>query len=318
VLRFDQNKTVNDTAPAHPHPDKAVLFADISGSTHLYETLGDARAFTTINSCLDILRRLTTAHAGQTVKTIGDEIMAVFPDAVSAVQAACEMQLVISHAKIDGTHVSIRIGFHYGPVIASTSDGDVFGDTVNIAARMTGLAKAQQIITTGTTVARLPPIMRTSTRSFDNLSIKGKADDIEVREVIWQESEEMTMMVGNTLTPRNSEPTLQLIYRSNNFLMDAAHPSITIGRGEQADIMIQDRRASRMHARIERRRDKFIFVDLSSNGSYVTFKNETEVQLRREELVLRNSGTISLGHTYKKDPTEIIEFFYKNASLVSG
>jgi len=303
---------VNDTAPALSHPDKAVLFADISGSTHLYETLGDARAFTTINSCLDILQRLTAAHTGQTVKTIGDEIMAVFPNAVSAVQAACEMQLVISHAKIDGTQLSVRIGLHCGPVITSTGDGDVFGDTVNIAARMTEIAKAQQIITTGATVAMLPPIMRTSTRSFDNLSIKGKTDDIEVHEVIWQESEEMTMMVGRTHSPANAEPTLQLIYRGNKFSMDAAHPGITIGRGEQADIMIQDRRASRMHARIEWRRDKFVFIDLSSNGSYVTFRNENEVQLRREELILRESGTISLGHTYKKDPAEVIAFVYKN------
>jgi len=301
---------VNDTVPGNSHQDKAVLFADISGSTRLYETLGDARAFATINRCLDILRRLTAAHSGQAVKTIGDEIMAVFPDAISAVQAACEMQLVTSHAPIDGTRVTIRIGFHYGPVIES--DGDVFGDTVNIAARMTELAKGQQIITTGVTVAILPPIMRAGTRTFNSLSIKGKTDDIEVREVIWQETEEMTMMVGNTFTPGNSEPTLQLVYRGNKFFVDAAHPCITIGRDESMNIMIQDRRASRMHARIERRRDKFIFVDVSSNGSYVTIKNETEVQLRREELVLRKSGTISLGHTYKKDPTEIIEFFYQS------
>ncbi len=301
---------MNDTVPGNSHQDKAVLFADISGSTRLYETLGDARAFATINRCLDILRRLTAAHSGQAVKTIGDEIMAVFPDAISAVQAACEMQLVTSHAPIDGTRVTIRIGFHYGPVIES--DGDVFGDTVNIAARMTELAKGQQIITTGVTVAILPPIMRAGTRTFNSLSIKGKTDDIEVREVIWQETEEMTMMVGNTFTPGNSEPTLQLVYRGNKFFVDAAHPCITIGRDESMNIMIQDRRASRMHARIERRRDKFIFVDVSSNGSYVTIKNETEVQLRREELVLRKSGTISLGHTYKKDPTEIIEFFYQS------
>lgn len=303
---------MNNTAPDQSHPDKAVLFADISGSTRLYETLGDARAFTTINSCLEILQHLTAAHTGQTVKTIGDEIMAVFPNAISAVQAACEMQLAISHAEIDGTQLSIRIGFHYGPVIESASDGDVFGETVNIAARMTEIAQAQQIITTGATVAMLPPIMRTSTRSFYSLPIKGKTDDIEVHEVIWQESEEMTMMVGRTLSPANAEPTLQLLYRGHKFVMDAAHPGITIGRGELADIMIQDRRASRMHAKIERRRDKFVFIDLSSNGSYVTFRNESEVQLRREELVLRESGTISLGHTYKKDPAEAIAFVYKS------
>lgn len=303
--------SVNDTTTADAAQERTVLFADVSGSTRLYEVLGDARAFAAINGCLDILRKLTAAHSGRVIKTIGDEIMAVFPDAMSAVQAACEMQLVVSSRKpVDNERVAIRVGLHHGPVLESADD--VFGDTVNVAARMAEVAKAQQIITTGSTVTLLPPIVRASTRTFSTLSIKGKADDIEVREVIWQESEEMTMMVGNTLTPQAAEPTLRLIHQGETFVVDAAHPSITIGRDEQADIVIQDRRASRMHAKIERRRDKFVFVDISSNGSYVIIKNEAEIQLRREEFVLRESGSISLGHPYIKDPTEVIEFFCQN------
>ena len=303
--------SVNDTTTADASREGTVLFADVSGSTRLYEVLGDARAFAAINGCLDILRKLTAAHSGRVVKTIGDEIMAVFPDAMTAVQAACEMQLVISSRKpVDDVRVAIRIGLHFGPVLESA--GDVFGDTVNVAARMAEVAKAQQIITTGATVSQLPPIMRASTRALSTLSIKGKADDIEVREVIWQESEEMTMMVGNTLPPSAIEPTLKLVHQGETFVVDATRPSVTIGRDEQADIVIQDRRASRMHAKIERRRDKFVLVDVSSNGSYVIVRNEAEVQLHREELVLRESGSISLGHPYKKDPTEIIEFFCQN------
>lgn len=286
-----------------------MLFADISGSTRLYEVLGDARAFAAIHNCLDILRRLTMAHSGRVVKTIGDEIMAVFPDAVSATQAACEMQLAVSsQPPIDGVHIAVRIGFQFGTVLESSRDGDVFGDTVNVAARMVEIAKAQQIITTNAAVNLLPQIMQASTRTFDHISIKGKADDIEVREVIWQESEEMTMLLSNTFSHKDSEPTLRLVHQGDQFVLDTAHPSITIGRDEQADIVIQDRLASRMHARIERRRDKFVFVDISSNGSYVIINGEAEIQLRREELLLRESGSISLGHPYKKDPTEIIEF----------
>lgn len=233
--------------------------------------------------------------------------MAVFPNAVSAAQAACEMQMVVSaKPPIDNIRVAIRIGFHFGPVL--TSDGDVFGDTVNIAARMTEIAQAQQIITTDATVAMLPPIMRTSTRTLNNMSVKGKAEDIHILEVIWHESAELTMMVSNTHNAKTAEPFLQLIHQGTEFIVDAAHPSITIGRDEKADIVIEDRRASRMHAKIERRRDKFMLADLSSNGSYVIIKGETEIQLRREEMVLRENGTISLGHPYNKDPTEFIEF----------
>jgi class 3 adenylate cyclase len=292
---------------------KAVLFADVSGSTRLYEVLGDQRAFAAINGCLDILRRLTETHSGRVVKTIGDEIMSVFPDAVTAAQAACEMQLVMSNQPpTESTRVAIRIGFHCGPVLESSENGDVHGDTVNLAARMASIAKSQQIITTGATVAQLPAIMRTSTRALDALSIKGKMDDVDVCEVIWLESDDMTMMVGNTLSPLTAEPKLRLVHQGREFIIDTARPSITLGRDEQADIVIQVKRASRIHAKIERRRDKFVFIDLSSNGSYLTFLGDEVVQLRREEMVLRNRGSVSLGHAYKKDPTEIVEFVCLN------
>ncbi len=294
-------------------PIKAVLFADISGSTRLYEVLGDQLAFAAINGCLDILRRLTEAHSGRVVKTIGDEIMSVFPDAVTAAQAACEMQMVMSNQPpTESTRVAIRIGFHCGPVLNNQEDGDVHGDTVNIAARMTSIAKSQQIITTDATVAQLPAIMRTSTRTLDALSVKGKQDDVDVCEVIWLESDDMTMMVGNTLSPLMIEPKLRLIHQGKEFVIDSTCPCITLGRDEEADIVIQDKRASRIHAKIERRRDKFVFTDLSSNGSYLTILGEEEVQLRREEMVLRNRGSVSLGHAYKKDPTEVVEFICQN------
>jgi class 3 adenylate cyclase len=225
--------------PIHGAQIKAVLFADVSGSTRLYEVLGDQLAFAAINGCLDILRRLTEAHSGRVVKTIGDEIMSVFPDATTATQAACEMQLVMSNQPpTASTRVAIRIGFHCGPVLESPEDGDVHGDTVNLAARMAEIAKSQQIITTGTTVAQLPAIMRTSTRALDALSIKGKLDDIAVCEVIWLESDDMTMMVGNTLSPVSTEPKLRLVHQGTEFIVDLARPNIRSG-AMKADIVIQ-------------------------------------------------------------------------------
>ena len=303
---------MDDLALNNTKQDKAVLFADVSGSTHLYEALGDTRAFAIINDCLEILREMTTSHSGRVVKTIGDEIMAVFPDAACAVQAACEMQMQVSAKPlVDGIRVAIRIGFQFGPVLESASDGDVFGDTVNIAARMAEIAQPHQIITTSATVDMFPPIMRSSTRRLKIPSIKGKSDDIQVREVIWQETAEMTMMVNNTYVPRVDEPTLQVNYHGVEYTVDAAHPSVTIGRDEQADIVIKNRSASRMHAKIELRFDKFVLIDLSSNGSYVTIRGEIEIPLRREEVVLRKNGTISLGHPYDNNPSEIVFFYNK-------
>lgn len=305
---------MTENTSSSAEPEKAVLFADISGSTRLYEILGDTRALATINGCLDILQRLTKDHRGRVVKTIGDEIMALFPDADTAVQTACEMQLAVTAMPpVDNIRIAIRIGFHCGPVIEDERDGDVFGDTVNTAARMANIAKGGQIITSGVTVSKLPRVMRASARLLDALTVKGKAEDIEVFEVIWQESSEMTMMSGRTQSLHAAqEAGLRLVHRGEEFILDAERPSAMLGRDAQAEVVIQDRMASRAHAKIERRRDKFVFIDQSTNGSYITINGEKEIQLRREELLLRGSGRISFGHSYSKDPSEVVEFFCNN------
>lgn len=286
----------------------AVLFADISGSTRLYELLGDTRAFAAINNCLDLLRRVTAAHGGHVVKTIGDEIMAVLPSADAAVQAACEMQTeVTALPPVEDTRIAIRVGLHFGTVLET--DSDVFGDTVNIAARMAKIANSAQIITSDAAVSRLHPIMRASARMLDALTVKGKTEDICVFEIVWHESEETTMVVGRNHALPIHEATVRLVHRGREFLVNAERPSVVIGRDEQADIVVENRRASRIHAKIERRRDKFVFIDQSSNGSYVTIGGEKDIQLRREELVLHGNGSISLGHPCAKDPGEVIEFF---------
>jgi predicted component of type VI protein secretion system len=86
--------------------------------------------------------------------------------------------------------------------------------------------------------------------------------------------------------------------------------SVAIGRDAQNDVVVADRLASRTHARIERRRDKFVLVDQSSNGTFVTIEGEPEVQLRREELMLRGRGRISFGHSYAADPAETVAFVF--------
>lgn len=299
---------MSKTRPSGVERELSVLFADVSGSTRLYELLGDAKAFAAVNGCLDLLKRVTSAHGGHVVKTIGDEIMAVLPSADAAVQAACGMQAeVTAQPPVEDTRIAIRIGLHFGSVLET--DGDVFGDTVNIAARMAKIAHGGQIITSDATVAKLHPIMRASARMLDALTVRGKTEDIHVYEILWHESEDTTMLVGRTHAPPLAESAVRLVHQGQEFLVNAERPALVIGRDEQADIVVQDRRASRIHARIERRRDKFVFVDQSSNGSYVTIRGETEIQLRREEFVLHGNGSISLGHSYAKDPSEIIEFY---------
>ena len=139
----------------------AILFADVVGSTRLFEQLGDQRARAMVGICVDLMRLATEQHNGTVIKTIGDEVMSTFPTADDALNAAGQMQKQISaHAELrnDGQAVAIRIGAHFGPVVLEARD--VFGASVATANRMTSQAKAGQIITTAATVERLSPEWR--------------------------------------------------------------------------------------------------------------------------------------------------------------
>ena len=288
-----------------PTHNLVVLFADITASTKIYETLGNAEAQFTIDRCLGIVKRICEDGGGRVVKTIGDEVMASFPVADLAAQAAIEIQLNMSKQRTSsGAPIALHIGFHSGPAIEDA--GDVFGDCVNVASRLTEFAKGGQIFTSAHTVAELSPAMKKRTRDQDAHTLKGKDEDISLYELTWQESEdEMTMMSARKAM---AAANVKLRHGTRDIELGAGHSVLTLGRDQQNDVMIADRKASRLHARIERRRDKFVLVDHSSNGTYVTVEGEPELTLRREELVLRGRGRVSFGHAHQDDPTEFVDF----------
>jgi adenylate cyclase len=285
-----------------------VLFADVVGSTKLYDTLGDASAKQMIDECLAVLRGVVQHYGGRVIKTIGDEIMCVLPSADSGCLAATDMHhKVMALPMVSQVKRSVRIGFHFGPVIEENND--VFGDTVNLAARMAGLAKGMQIITTGTTVAGMSQMLQLSTRKIAALSIKGKGDEVSVSEVIWQGGDELTMTTSS-LAFTNKSVSLRLEHSTQGraWIVDNAHTSIVLGRDALCEVVIADRNASRQHARIECRRDKFFLVDQSTNGTFVTMANEAEVLLRREEIMLRGTGRIGFGHSAEAPGAEYVSF----------
>jgi adenylate cyclase len=272
----------------------AILFADVSGSTSLYEKLGDQRALAAIESVLSELRKSIGFQHGRVVKTIGDEVMAVFETADFAMQAACDMQnRVAAVGPTDIVRLAIRVGFHFGPAIEEK--GDFFGDAVNTAARMAGLAKGGQIISDGPTVDALSPLLRASTRELDAMPVKGKQDEIRIFEVIWQDSDDLTALAARESPAGTHEPTLTLSYGEQVLKLGAARPAASLGREGTNDLAVKDKMASRVHCKIEYRRREFFLVDQSTNGTYVKFDGDAEIILKRERLLLRGHGVISLG-----------------------
>jgi class 3 adenylate cyclase len=283
----------------------AVLFADISGSTRLYEELGDTQALASIERCFRLLSQAALEFGGRLVKTTGDGVMCAFLEAEPALDAARFMQVRLAEqAAFGGKALAIHVGCHYGPVLESA--GDLYGDCVNVAVRVVGLAKAGQVIATQEIIERVGPRLRERLRLLDHVVVKGKREPLPIFELAWQDSDEIT-----TLFTRLEQPAsrLKLVYGARDLWFDgAAGNPLRLGRDAACEIVIVDRRASRQHARIERRRDKFLIVDESSNGTFVTLAGEAEIYLRREELVLRKSGRIGVGHRPGEHDATTLEF----------
>ena len=291
-----------------PAAQAAILFADISGSTRLYEIAGDATASAAIENCVAMLKKVTEAVGGQVIKTLGDEVMCVFQTADDAAVAAIDMQNAVARLPATaGTRIGIRVGINFGPMLKR--DNDVFGDAVNLGARLAGVAQKDQIITSRETVEALSPALRETCRQLYSIQVKGKEKEVELCELMWQPNKEATTMVTRTqrpLHPRN--PVLRLRYAGQEIVLNAARSSLTLGRDESSELVINDAQASRAHCHIERRMDKFVLADHSTNGTYITVESDRETLLQREEFLLFGHGWIAFGQS-RATATEMVEFF---------
>lgn len=272
----------------------AILFADLGESTRLYDTLGDVRAHRIAARYLERIREVVEKHGGRVIKTIGDEVMSTFSTAAQATRAACAIQQGMEDAtRAERVHIGVHVGLHFGPVLPEA--GDVFGDAVNVAARMVGLAKAGQILTTRETVEALGDDAREQTRRIDRRPVKGKHQELEIYEVIWQAAGLTALIQVPTAGPDGRDAQLTVRVGEHRFHVGGAQPTLTIGRDPDNDLVLQDPRVSRRHARIELRQGKFVLYDASTNGTVVRTRAGQRIYLRREELILSEPGSIGIG-----------------------
>jgi class 3 adenylate cyclase len=288
--------------------DVAILFADVVGSTKLYEQLGDLRARDMVAICIDVMKAATEQSHGTVIKTMGDEVMSTFPTADDALNAAAQMQKQIAgHPALKvGEHaVAIRIGCHFGTVVYENRD--IFGSAVHTANRMTSQAKAGQIMTTLTMVERLSTDWRALVRQIDVATLKGRSNEVALYEALWQTEDITSMVPAIALGPRDGAKTLRLrlMYQGQDVLVDESHTNVTMGRAEENDLVIKGTLISRLHARIEMNRNKFLLVDQSTNGTFVQGKDVEEAFVRRDSMQIRGEGFIGLGKAPDGTPQSI-------------
>ena len=283
-----------------------VMFADVAGSTAMYENMGDDLARERISKALNTLISISRRHSGKLVKTIGDEILVYFTDVDMAVFAARAIQETMEDDRSPETiGVSIRIGMQYGSAILESDD--IFGDTVNVAARIASMAKARQILCTQEIAFLVKNAeLSNNMRPYDRLRVKGRNEQLDVYLFTWEQESDITNMAtaSSFTNPARYEQAknLTLEYEGKPYSITSDTTSYTLGRGKDCELIIRGDLISRYHSKIEHRRGKFIITDQSTNGTFVRTSLGQDIFLRREEFTLFGSGYISLGK--KVDPND--------------
>jgi adenylate cyclase len=275
--------------------ETTVLFAAILGGADLIAKAGDAPAVGALAACLAHLRKAAEACGARVLEHGADKLMVLLPSPDAAADAAAAMHASMeSFPQYTDTKLALGIGFHHGPVIQEADD--VSGGTVNLAAQLVERAASGQIITTQDTAAHLSPLYRAWMRKLYSIDIKGRSEPVALCELVWRVDENATLFSKKRMTMRAAATTaLTLNYRDKKIVRRRDRDSVTIGRDENCGIPIADDQASRMHCTIERRQDKFILTDHSTNGTYVAVNGGDEVLVQREEFTLSGHGTIACG-----------------------
>ena len=280
-----------------------VLFADLAGSTRLYQTKGDTEAHQRVTDSLSCMRDVVERHGGTLLRTVGDAVLASFEQTDAAYQSSIDIQK--EHQLLS---LSVRVGFHHGNVIPDA--GDVYGNAVNIAARVAAFAEADEICTTEEAVAQLSIRFRSQALFLDRVDFKGVDNPLPVYRVQWAEDAAQTAIImAESRTQRyQTNQVLDLLIGARRLRIDTLNPVVTFGRAHDNDVRIDAESASRNHATIEMVRGRFLIHDASTNGTYLVRGGFATEFLRRESASLDNFGSIGLGFSPQSEPLHAIEF----------
>jgi len=288
---------------------RLIMFADVSGSSSLYKKLGNAEAKRCIDRTLKAMLQQLQQYKGHLVKTIGDEVMAYFDSPSMGVKCAQSIQQYSNERK---DLLGVRIGMDYGETLLEK--GDVFGQTVNDAAYVSHVARSQEIVITHSLFEALSPKQKTECHQFDRIKLKGSKNKQLIYRLSWEVQTNKThhatiVMSVDDISQQLQGDTLQLSMGNQQFILSPEQTPFVIGRDPKlASLHITSAQASREHCHIDFRRGKFVFVDNSTNGTYVSAQGEREIYLRREELPLSKRGFISVGQPKAQNTSDLISY----------
>ena len=306
--------------------DVTVVFADLTGSTGLFESLGNTKATRAITSLTQWIGKVSAAHGGRVVKFLGDGVLVVFADNTKALAAVVEIQRLHQQRTGDWPQqlrMGLQIGMARGQIVEQ--GGDCFGDAVNLASRLSDLSGREQIFASGAVIDRLEQsgaVSAVRATCLGELDIRGRAEACVVYKIEWQPealSELMTVRADlGESTPDRREfgalPEIELSWLDTHTAFTQKQLPVFLGRDSNAQFVVKDPRVSRRHANIEYRGGKFYVEDVSSYGTWVRFSDtKAVVALRRQECVLMTDGEIAMGASFEDLTAPTVRFKLQTA-----
>jgi adenylate cyclase len=295
--------------------DRTILFADLRGSTALFETLGNAQATALVTQSIARVAQPVVGNGGLIVKTLGDGLMALFDDAKQAVQCALRMQEHMDVLGLPTTErpvpllprsLRLQVAIASGKVVEMADD--CYGDAVNVAARLLDHASDGEIMVTQRIYDVLPEPEQARFRHIDQIVLRGRAEPLSVY-VLGGRRALDSHATAFAEAPLTEEPDgIRLSFSGSERLYDSERMPIVMGRSPQSSFCVEDARVSRSHARLDWHGGSFQLTDLSSNGTYVRFADGEVVSLRRGSCSLHGQGRIGLGGSPADAGSAVVRF----------
>jgi len=284
--------------------DMAVVFADLTGSTKLFESQGNTIATQVVTRCTQMLGQHFTQAGGRVVKFLGDGLLVLFERSDEAVEAASHTRDVLYECNMERvaktcTPLGLKIGIEFGSVIEQ--GGDCYGDAVNVAARLGDRAESNEILLGEALYSRLPESKRMLCTGIERVAIKGKTGLFRVWRFDWRHTAETTItgpleLFNERRCSRTTQKRADIDMNGRHVQILPTSGALVIGRSESCGLVVDDRRVSRRHARIEWIGGQCTLADFSTNGTWVRFGRESEpVILKRDNCVLHGQGMVGVG-----------------------
>jgi len=295
-----------------------VVFADLFGSTSVFESLGNAKATEIVTRATSWVAQQCKDRGGRVIKLLGDGVLVVFDDSKKAVDTVSELQRdyqSILAQMPTNAYMPLRIGVARGGV--EFVDDDCYGDAVNIASRLSELTGAHQIWVNHDAIENGFNLPDKRFRSLGSIHIRGRAESCAVFQVEWQEEQDADGLTIQAGSEHGSELAsldvlgvqVNLAWRDVKRVFHAFDLPIHIGRSRQTEFIVDDVRVSRKHLRIDWRNGSVVMVDVSSYGCWVRFAGGgRDLLLRREECVLHGQGEIALGAPFSDPSAPVVQF----------